>query len=164
MSKTHKEQIKELYDDVLSESMRKQFRDEFGLDGAYDTDEQIIELQSIKPHGIECDEAGVPFGQYAHEQAYERAMGILDGVKIGHPLLNADSKHYEMVGGMEAIEIMESIFTVEELKAWAKLTAMKYRLRIGKKDDPTKEIKKIKTFEDYYEYLDNLPTSVDSLS
>lgn len=81
-----------------------------------------------------------------------------------HPLLNAESKHYEMIGGMEAIEMMESMFTIEELKAWAKLTAMKYRLRIGKKDDPTKEIKKIKTFEDYYRYLDNLPTSVDSLS
>lgn len=52
MSQSQKEQIKELYGDVLSESMRKQFREQFGLDGAYDTDEQIINLQNIKPSGI----------------------------------------------------------------------------------------------------------------
>ena len=71
-----------------------------------------------------------------------------------HPLLNEDSKHYEMIGGVQAIEYLESMFTKEELKAWAKVTAMKYRLRIGKKDDPSKEIKKIKTFEEYYLYLE----------
>lgn len=104
-----------------------------------DCDPSDLEVIGIKPSGV----------QYEYSS---------------HPLLNADSSHYEMVGGMEAIEIMESIFTIDELKAWAKLTAMKYRLRIGKQDDPSKEIKKIKTFEDYYLYLDNLPASINSLS
>lgn len=72
-----------------------------------------------------------------------------------HPLLNDESKHYEMVGGVEAITLMEAMFTVEELKAWAKLSAMKYRLRIGDKDTPEKEIKKIKTYESYYRYLES---------
>lgn len=130
--------------------MKKEYEDLF-----LDCEPSDLGIIGIKPHGIE-------FGQREHEEAYEKTMEITRP-ECSHPLLNADSKHYEMVGGMEAIEIMESIFTVEELKAWAKLTAMKYRLRIGKKDDPTKEIKKIKTFEDYYQYLDNLPTSVDSL-
>jgi len=71
-----------------------------------------------------------------------------------HPLLNPNSPHYKMIGGREAIEYMEEMFTRAELMAWAKLTAMKYRLRIGKKDDPSKEIAKIKTFEAYYEYLE----------
>lgn len=71
-----------------------------------------------------------------------------------HPLLNPESKHYEMIGGVQAIELMEAMFTVDELKAWAKLTAMKYRLRIGDKDAPEKEIAKIKTFEAYWRYLD----------
>jgi hypothetical protein len=70
-----------------------------------------------------------------------------------HPLLNPESKHYAMIGEVEAIELMEAMFTVEELKAWAKLTAIKYRLRIGGKDDPEKEIAKIKTFEAYWRYL-----------
>lgn len=72
----------------------------------------------------------------------------------GHPLLNPDSPHYKMVGGIEAIELMEKMFTREELMAWAKLTAMKYRLRIGAKDSADKEIAKIKTYEDYYNYLE----------
>lgn len=70
-----------------------------------------------------------------------------------HPLVNPESTHYQMVGGVESIEYMEAIFSTEELMAWAKLTAMSYRMRIGKKDDVVKEAHKIKTFEAYYEYL-----------
>jgi len=72
-----------------------------------------------------------------------------------HPLVNEDSPHYKMLGGVQSIHLMEEIFTTEELMAWAKITAFKYRMRIGKKDDPTMEVKKIKTFEEYYEYLEN---------
>jgi len=71
-----------------------------------------------------------------------------------HPLVNEDSPHYKMLGGVQSIHLMEEIFTTEELMAWAKITAFKYRMRIGKKDDPTIEVKKIKTFEAYYEYLE----------
>lgn len=72
-----------------------------------------------------------------------------------HPLLNPNSPHYTMIGGVEAIELMEAMFTVEELMAWAKLTAMKYRLRIGAKDLPDEEIAKIKTYEAYYRHLEH---------
>ena len=51
-----------------------------------------------------------------------------------HPLKNNDSKHYEMVGGDSVIELMEKMFTREELMIWCKLNIMKYRLRIGHKD------------------------------
>ena len=71
-----------------------------------------------------------------------------------HPLHNQDSSHYHITGD-EAISLMEAMYTTEELMAWSKITAMKYRLRIGKKDNPDKEIVKIKTYEDYYEYLQN---------
>ena len=70
-----------------------------------------------------------------------------------HPLINEDSPHYTMPGGQEAIELLEAMFEPDEMMAWAKITAMKYRLRIGKKDDPSKEIEKIRTFEAYYEHL-----------
>jgi len=72
-----------------------------------------------------------------------------------HPLLNPDSKHYQMIGGVEAISLMELMFSTEELMAWAKLTSMKYRLRIGNKDNVTKEAEKIKTYEAYYDYLES---------
>lgn len=74
--------------------------------------------------------------------------------KTTHPLHNPDSTYYHITGD-EAISLMEAMYTTEELMAWSKITAMKYRLRIGKKDNPDKEIVKIKTYEDYYEYLVN---------
>lgn len=70
-----------------------------------------------------------------------------------HPLLNPDSKHYSMIDGVEAIKRLEQMYTADELAIWANITAMKYRLRIGKKDDALKELKKIDTFEAYYAYL-----------
>jgi len=70
-----------------------------------------------------------------------------------HPLLNPDSSHYSMADGIEAISRMEQMYSMEELAVWAKITAMKYRLRIGHKDEPKKEIQKIRTYEDYHKYL-----------
>jgi len=72
-----------------------------------------------------------------------------------HPLLNEQSKHYSMFDGVEAIARMEQMFSIEDLMAWSKLNAMKYRLRIGNKDEVNKEAKKIATYEAYYRYLEN---------
>lgn len=71
-----------------------------------------------------------------------------------HPLLNPESTHYQMVDGVESVERLEQMYTLEELRTWAKITAMKYRLRIGNKDGVQKEAIKIRTYEDYYKYLD----------
>ena len=70
-----------------------------------------------------------------------------------HPLLNPESSHYSMFDGVEAIERMEQMFSREELMAWAKLSAMKYRLRIGRKGPAAEDAKKIQTYEAYYKYL-----------
>jgi hypothetical protein len=75
-------------------------------------------------------------------------------MEVEHPLLNPDSKHYSMVDNIEAITRMEQMYSIEELMVWANLTAMKYRLRIGKKDGADKEVKKIATYEAYYKYLE----------
>lgn len=69
-----------------------------------------------------------------------------------HPLLNPDSPHYKILGD-ESIEQFEKMFTIDELKAWAKITYYKYMFRLGKKDDVEKELHKMKTYEDYYNYL-----------
>ncbi len=71
-----------------------------------------------------------------------------------HPLLNPDSTHYQMVDGVEAIARLEQMYSKEELAIWAKITSMKYRLRIGNKDDVLKEAVKIETYEAYYKYLE----------
>jgi len=82
--------------------------------------------------------------------------------KNTHPLKNPDSSHYAMWHNgdgeaVEAIDLMEKMFAPEELLAWAKITALKYRLRIGKKDDIAKEMKKIETYEAYIAYLEGKP-------
>jgi|SaaInlStandDraft_4_1057021.scaffolds.fasta_scaffold66870_2 hypothetical protein len=75
---------------------------------------------------------------------------------MGHPLKNPDSDHYRMIGGQEAVEVMEQVFTPFELKIWAKITAFKYRMRIGNKDEVVKEAIKISGYEEYYKYLEKL--------
>ena len=73
-----------------------------------------------------------------------------------HPLLNPESTHYQMVDGIESVERLEQMYSREDMLAWAKITAMKYRMRIGNKDDSNKEAVKIRTYEDYFVYLDNM--------
>ena len=58
-----------------------------------------------------------------------------------------------MIDGVEAIVRMEEMYSTEDLMAWAKLTAMKYRLRITAKDAVESEAEKIRTYEAYYDYL-----------
>ena len=58
-----------------------------------------------------------------------------------------------MVDEVNAIVRLEQMYAREELATWAKISAMKYRLRIGHKDEVQKEVKKILTFENYYKYL-----------
>lgn len=70
-----------------------------------------------------------------------------------HPLKNPDSKHYELVAGIEAVEVLEAYFTKEEMMAWAKISYMGYQLRLGKKDDVHKELEKMRTFSAYWEHL-----------
>jgi len=82
--------------------------------------------------------------------------GDIPSIKIvdTHPLLNPDSKHYNMFDGLESIEILEAVMTTEELMAWCRGNIYKYRLRLGNKDDVSKEVKKIQTYEAYYKYLE----------
>ena len=72
---------------------------------------------------------------------------------MNHPLKNPESKHYQMIDGIEAVERLEQMYSVEELAVWAKISAMKYRLRIANKDAVEKEATKIRGFEAYYKYL-----------
>ena len=86
------------------------------------------------------------------DEHYMQMSGDVIDVAV-HPLLNPNSTHYQMFDGVEAVERLEQMYSSEDLMAWSKISAMKYRLRIGHKDDSSKEVKKIRTFEDYYTYL-----------
>ena len=90
--------------------------------------------------------------QWFTDKQWHEDTDPVDGTPL-HPLLNPSSPHYSMVDGVEAIERMEQMYGTLELMHWAKITAMKYRLRIGNKDSIEGEAKKIATYEAYYEYL-----------
>lgn len=83
-----------------------------------------------------------------------------ESTKNTHPLKNPDSTHYAMWRDsvtneeVEAIDLLEKMATKAELLAWAKISLLYYRLRIGKKDDIAKEMTKIKTYEAYIEQLE----------
>lgn len=62
-------------------------------------------------------------------------------------------KHY-LEAVVEPIKVMEKMFTKEELKGFIKGNILKYRLRMGHKDDIQKEMDKIRTYEQWLAKLE----------
>lgn len=60
---------------------------------------------------------------------------------------NPNSKHYELWENFEAIDVIKLVLTEEEYKGFLKGNILKYQLRLGKKDDVSKEIEKIKDYQ-----------------
>ena len=60
---------------------------------------------------------------------------------------NPNSKHYELWENFEDINVTKLTLTDEEYKGFLKGNILKYRLRVGKKDDVLKEIEKIKDYQ-----------------
>lgn len=65
---------------------------------------------------------------------------------------NQKSKHYELWEDFEAIDVIKLVLTEEEYRGFLKGNILKYQLRLGKKDEVSKEIEKI---EDYKRELKN---------
>ena len=64
-----------------------------------------------------------------------------------------DNKHY-LEAVVEPIKVMEKLFTKEELKGFIKGNILKYRLRMGHKDDIQKEMDKIRVYEQWLAKLE----------
>lgn len=64
-------------------------------------------------------------------------------------------KHY-MLFDIEAIQCVARSMTLEQFKGFCMGSAMKYRLRAGKKDDTTQDINKALEFESLYEQYKGL--------
>lgn len=62
-------------------------------------------------------------------------------------------KHY-LEAVVEPIKVMEKLFTKEELKGFIKGNILKYRLRMGHKDDIQKEMDKIRAYEQWLAKLE----------
>lgn len=62
-------------------------------------------------------------------------------------------KHY-LEAVVEPIKVMEKLFTKEELKGFIKGNILKYRLRMGHKDDIQKEMDKSRVYEQWLAKLE----------
>ena len=60
-----------------------------------------------------------------------------------------DAKHYQILTE-QPIEIMQKLFSAEQLKGFLLGNVIKYSLRCGRKDDPTKEIQKVAQYAAWY--------------
>ena len=82
--------------------------------------------------------------------AKEPTKEFIDG---DNKVKNINVTHYDLWNGFEAIDVMKSVLTPEEYLGYLKGNCLKYQLRLGKKDDVSKEIQKIK---DYTRELNSL--------
>ena len=65
-------------------------------------------------------------------------------------------EHYKGVLGVPDIEIIAAAMTEEMFRGFCFGNSLKYRLRIGKKDDVSSELKKIKDYPDVFEEFKHL--------
>lgn len=78
--------------------------------------------------------------------------------KVGE--YNKHDKHY-LEAVVEPIKVMEKMFTKEELKGFIKGNILKYRLRMGHKDDIQKEMDKIRVYEQWLAKLERGEALID---
>lgn len=83
-----------------------------------------------------------------------------DKVQIVAEEDNKHDKHY-LEAVVEPIKVMEKMFTKEELKGFIKGNILKYRLRMGHKDDIQKEMDKIRVYEQWLEKLERGEALID---
>ena len=61
-------------------------------------------------------------------------------------------KHYEVLPGIEAINVIEAVMTEEEFRGYCKGCAMKYLMRANKKhDDQSIDLKKAEKYLSFLE-------------
>lgn len=60
-------------------------------------------------------------------------------------------KHYEVIDGLEAIEIIARSMTVEQFKGYCLGNIIKYRMRLGSKDAVEQDLKKAQNYKDIFE-------------
>lgn len=58
---------------------------------------------------------------------------------------------YELFPGIEAIQVIARTFTEAEFRGFCLGNTLKYRLRAGKKDDPTQELAKANFYVELFE-------------
>ena len=126
-----------------------------------DLDEEIIEFEikavdpnSYNPYyiefykGLDLDAKKERFKEVFIDKYYTKIKNPLDVVwDDGPSKMNIEeNKHHLLWQGMQSIDVMKSALTRTEYIGFLKGQILKYQLRLGKKDDVSKELKKIKDY------------------
>ena len=72
---------------------------------------------------------------------------------ISEKKINRHDAHY-VLAIVEPIKVMQALFSTEELKGFLKGNILKYRLRLGHKDEVEKELDKIRVYEKWLVQLE----------
>lgn len=83
---------------------------------------------------------------------FEKVVNYLDQ-KENISCKNEKSKHYEIWKDFEAIDVLKNCLNLEEYVGFLKGNILKYQLRLGKKDDVSKEIEKIKDYKNELDFI-----------
>lgn len=88
---------------------------------------------------------------------------IVDWYRVQKVVGEEDNKHdkHYLEAVVEPIKVMEKMFTKEELKGFIKGNILKYRLRMGHKDDIQKEMDKIRVYEQWLAKLERGEALID---
>lgn len=78
---------------------------------------------------------------------------VADYTKENISCKNEKSKHYEIWKDFEAIDVLKNCLNLEEYIGFLKGNILKYQLRLGKKDDVSKEIEKIKDYKNELDFI-----------
>lgn len=82
-------------------------------------------------------------------------MDIYDGRRVFKEKESTDNvknpSHYQLLGGMEAIEVIASVLTEEAFLGYCLGNQLKYKLRAGGKDNVEQELNKAKFYEVLFE-------------
>lgn len=78
---------------------------------------------------------------------------VVDYTKENISCKNEKSKHYELWSDFEAIDVLKNCLNLEEYVGFLKGNILKYQLRLGKKDDVSKELEKIKDYKNELDFI-----------
>lgn len=81
------------------------------------------------------------------KRAYSEYVPLYDKPSTKTETTKFFDEHYQ--GDIQPIEVMQALFTPEELRGFLKGNIVKYVLRLGKKDAPEKEATKIKRYAEW---------------
>lgn len=105
------------------------------------------ELDKLVPDVIESNMYGSGI-----KVEFEKVVDYVDQ-KENISCKNEKSKHYELWDDFEAIDVLKNCLTRDEFIGFLKGNILKYQLRLGKKDDVSKEMIKIKDYQNELNYL-----------